>query len=180
LANNQELEERYYGISLAFPRLIANNDGWQHMSGGFSYFDEDNMAEISLPWLYSKENWTSMYNKNIGKSSLRVVTIDLEYKRFLREFGALYLSGFTRFANLRGKDEKSFQYKTINKLGIGIGFGYRYFYTNYHLYWGVGLKVGRYLTGNNREFVSENMSVVTMDDQRFIIDIEVLKLGYYF
>jgi hypothetical protein len=176
-ADEQVLEGKKYGIELGLPRLLTINDEWQSFSGSFSYFDHENQVEYAISWLYSNEKGSNYY---IYSDDIRVINVDLHYRKFIREMGALYFSGFARVTNIDGKLSHESGYANVTKLGAGVGIGYRYFSTTSPFYWGAGIIFGRYLLGDNDMFVDTISGISFIDDSPWIVDVELLKFGYAF
>jgi len=175
-ADTQVLEGKNYGVELGLPRLLTINDEWQSFSGTFSYFDHENQVEYAVPWLYSNEKVSDESNYN----DTRVINVDLHYRKFLREMGSLYFSGFARVTNIDGKLLREPGYAKVTKLGAGVGLGYRYFSTSSPFYWGAGIIFGRYILGDNDMFEDTITGISFMDDAPWIVDVELLKFGYAF
>jgi hypothetical protein len=177
-ADTLVLNGKKYGFELGLPRLLTISDEWQSFSGGFSYFNHQDQMEYAFPWLYSKEDTSINY---LGKKdALKVITLDMHYRKFIEEMGGFYYSGFTRYAYIDGKLANEKGYAKVSKLGVGLGVGYRYFSRNSPFYWGVGMIFGRYVLGDNDMFAKSFMSLTSIDDSPWIVDVELLKFGYAF
>ena len=61
-----------------------------------------------------------------------------------------------------------------SKAGIYIGIGYRYF-SQSGWYWGTNILVGRFFSNDDRDIID-----VGTDEEKFILDAELLKIGYAF
>lgn len=181
---NDPLQGRKYGVELNLFRVLAMQDADHSISGTLSYFSHGLNAEIALPFFYRSDS-DKRYVEQEGRFTL--ITIDAHYRRFLGDtMNGFYISGFGRFARLRGKsgedylwlfdDTTPLPYATENKFGIGVGIGYRIF-SKSGFYWGTSLSVGRYISGENDKFADVG---VEGDDTQMILDIELLKFGYAF
>jgi hypothetical protein len=175
-SKNEPLVNKKFGIEFNFFRLLTMEKS-VNLSGGFSLFSADRRGELAFPVYYSNPE---------DSKDLKEWTIDCHYRFFLGNTqNGFYLSGFVRYASLRGYlgDNKLFQtgkvYKksSENKIGIGVGLGYRIF--SYRgLYWGTSLSFGRYIVGENNKFYGHFLSYD--DDEKYIIDWEFLKFGWAF
>ena len=102
-----------------------------------------------------------------------------------------YLSAGLRYAYVAGEEGKEYSKRENreeaiaagtrtgkqiiqSKFGIYIGIGYRYF-SESGWYWGTNIIVGRFFSDDNRHIID-----VMMDDLKFILDVELLKIGYAF
>ncbi|MFH1008004.1 MAG: hypothetical protein V1800_10975 [Candidatus Latescibacterota bacterium] len=172
------LTNKDMGIELNFVRLL-----WMeravNLSGGFSLFGVTREAEIAFPIYYSSPE---------DPKDLKELTIDCHYRNFLGNTqNGFYLSGFVRYAHLKGylgnddlylSDDELIDAKSSeNKIGIGVGMGYRKF-SYKGLYWGTSLSLGRYFIGRNDQFYGSFLSYD--DDSKIIVDFEFLKFGWAF
>ena len=185
------LAGKKFGIEINFIRLIlfgSSVEVYNHsLSGGFSHFDIDRNAEIAFPIFYSNTSssdedcfWDAEY--------IRQFTLDCHYRYFLGNTQkGFYISGFIRYANLRGYLGSGWDYgygyenepvkETENKLGIGVGIGFRIFsYKGF--YWGTSFNIGRYLIGENNKFYSDYSGYD--NDNEIILNFELLKFGWAF
>ncbi len=139
----------------------GGKSGEQFMSGTVSFFDHENSVEIALPLHYLA----------LG-DNYKQYSVDFHYRKYTNgQIDGLYLSGFARLAKLQS------DYKKQAKFGVGVGIGAKIFFDN-GFYWGGSINIGRYLTSKNNQFVHN--SFVFTDDPPFILDIELLKVGYTF
>ncbi len=141
------------------------------ISGAFSLFAIDRHAEIAFPFLLAIGS-----NENIP---LRVLNVDATYRRFLGEYqGGLYLSGGVRYGFASGVeliDRRPTGKKTEHtKFGAYAGIGYRYF-TQSGLYWGTNIVIGRFFGD-----FSYRSGEADLDDGPFLLDCELLKIGFAF
>ena len=179
-ADSQPLQGREFGVEFNFPRLLTYSDSWKTASGTFSYFDHINKVEYAMPWTIQKHSNDSYDSYPHIEKSLDINTLDLHYRKFLgEELNGFYLSGFTRLAHLDGKMRYEDAYQKTTKLGLGAGLGYRLFPNKQRFYWGAGLIVGRYISGDN-DVYEQSVDWLGFDDMPLIIDVEFLKFGYAF
>jgi len=184
---NKPLQDKKYGIEINILRLLfynSKNNIFNHtFSGGFSLFDIDRHAEIAFPVYYS--NPRNIWDDEYDEHNLRQFTLDCHYRRFLGNTqNGFYISGFIRYANLRGYEGEWYYWEddnpkksTENKLGVGIGIGYRKFsYKGF--YWGTSLNLGRYFIGENDKFQGE--FGLYDNDSEMIYSFELLKFGWAF
>ncbi len=174
-ADSLPLQGKKYGVEFNIPRLLTYSESWKSTSGTFSYFNQEDHVEIALPW------HAAFYTdrvEEVDEEHYDVYNLDIHYRKFLGEaMDGFYLSGFARLSYLNGLLEYEDRYKKTTKLGLGVGLGYRVFPKTQRYYWGVGLVVGRYITGENEIYREVGFSI---EDAPFIIDIEFLKFGYAF
>lgn len=174
-ADSPRLKGKQYGVEFNIPRLLTYSDSWKSMSGTLSYFNHKDHLEIALPWHLAFYTDSSI---NSEEEHYDVYNLDIHYRKFLGEaMNGFYLSGFTRLSYLNGILEDEDRYKKTTKLGLGVGLGYRIFPKNKRYYWGVGLIVGRYISGENEIYREVGFAI---EDAPFILDIEFLKFGYAF
>ncbi len=175
---NEPLSNKRYGVEFNIFRLLMIEESVS-LSGGFSLFGVNRQAEIAFPIFYSSPE---------DPKDLKELTIDCHFRYFLGNTqNGFYLSGFTRYAYLRGylgddglhffDDETVDTRSCENKIGIGVGVGYRKF-SYKGLYWGVSLNFGRYIIGKNDKFYGSFLS--NDDDSKTIMDFEFLKFGFAF
>ena len=174
-AKSLPLEGRKYGVEFNIPRLLTYSESWKSASGTFSYFNQKDHVEIALPWHIA---FYTDREGEVDEEHYDVYNVDIHYRKFLgTEMDGFYLSGFTRLSYLNGLLEYEDRYKKTTKLGIGVGLGYRVLPKTQRYYWGVGLIVGRYITGENEIYREVGFGI---EDAPFIIDVEFLKFGYAF
>jgi len=173
----EPLANKKYGIEFSPIRLLWGWTGegigrYTHLSGGFSLFAVDRHAEVAFPILCVLG---TTYNV-----PFRFLNIDATYRRFLGDQqGGFYLSGGLRYAYASGEELISYDVPAGNeivqsKFGLYVGIGYRYFHHS-GFYWGCNLVVGRYLGDDSRLVGDADIS-----DEIFLIDSELLKIGYAF
>ncbi|MFA6015760.1 MAG: hypothetical protein WC742_11905 [Gallionellaceae bacterium] len=176
---NDPAKGKNFGVELNLVRLLLADKNFTEISGTVSYFNHQAKAEIAFPFFYSEDKGAT------GVETFKVSTLDVHYRQYLGEtLNGFYLSGFARYAKLEGVTGENLYFITINngpvktedKFGVGFGMGYRVF-SKMGLYWGSSLSLGRYLVGNNDMFAYDS---VFYDDNRVIMDIELLKFGYAF
>jgi len=186
---DQPLQDKKYGVEFNFFRLLffgSDTNMLNHtLSGTFSLFYPKKKIEIAFPFFYSDpvNKWDAEYIDD--KNSLRQITLDCHYRKFLgNSLNKFYISGFVRYANLKGYEGSWFDDKdsepvvsTENKIGIGIGVGYRIFsYSGF--YWGTSISLGRYIIGENGKFYGDFFWYD--NDNEIIFNFEFLKFGYAF
>lgn len=175
--------ENSFGIEFNPFRLLVSNDEWQSSSGTISYFDNEHGVEIAMPIYYSKEkNNYYYYYDTPYKESETVVNIGLHYRKYFsgNRIQGGYLGAFGRYTYLDGKVDYTTQYATVEKFGVGGEIGYRVkdiFDTPF--YWGVSLSIGGYLGSDNDIFNTSGLAL-GIDDNKYIVDMELLKVGYEF
>lgn len=174
------LADKTFGIEFNPVRLLL---GWTtseignytHLSGGVSLFAIDRHAEIAIPFLYVFGT-----SNNIP---LKILNIDATYRRFMSgQQNGLYLSTGLRYAYVEGEESVSAGGHWIpsgkqivqSKAGIYVGIGYRYF-SQSGWYGGTNILVGRFFSNDGRPIVD-----VKTDYLKFILDFELLKIGYAF
>jgi hypothetical protein len=173
---NEPLADKKYGFEFNVFRLLLMNKAVS-LSGSFSFFDISRSAEIAFPFYYQDPK---------DSYDLTEFTLDCHYRYFLGNTqNGFYLSAFVRYAHLRGmlgvnnlfENQQDNPRGTENKLGLGFGLGYRIFsYKGF--YWGISLSIGRYFIGENDKFQGSFLSLD--DDEKQILDMELLKFGYAF
>ncbi len=173
---NEPLANKKFGVELNFFRLLILDDATS-FSGTFSLFNVNRNAEIAFPVYYGKPN---------NSKDLRSLTIDCHFRYFLGNTqNGFYISGFARYAHLNGYlgDNSLFQSGSVNipgsedKIGIGFGLGCRIFsYKGF--YWGFSASFGRYIIGENNKFYGSFLALD--DDEKYILDFELLKFGWAF
>ena len=174
-AESLPLEGREFGVEFNIPRLLTYSESWKSVSGTFSYFNHEDKVEIALPW--SMAFFTDREGL-ADEEHFDVSNLDIHYRKFLgEEMNGFYLSGFARASYLNGLLENEDKYDKTMKLGVGVGLGYRVFPSTQRHYWGVGLIVGRYITGENELYREVGLGI---EDMPIIVDIEFLKFGYAF
>jgi len=174
-AESLPLEGRKFGVEFNIPRLLTYSDSWQSASGTFSYFDHEDSVEVAFPWLVSNQKSSGYYGSD---RHFDVINMDIHYRKFLGDkMDGFYLSGFGRVSHLNGLLDDEDRYKKTVKFGLGVGLGYRLFPISQRYYWGIGLIVGRYVSGENEIYQDVDFS---LEDSPIIVDIEFLKFGYAF
>ena len=169
------LQGKKFGVEFNIPRLLTYSDSWKSLSGTFSYFQPQERVEIAFPWIVSL--YTDRINE-MDEAHFDVHSLDVHYRQFLgEEMDGFYLSGFVRAAYLNGLLDDEDHYKKTMKFGLGVGLGYRFFSRSQPYYWGIGLIVGRYITGENDIYREVGLGI---EDTPLIIDVEFLKFGYAF
>ena len=169
------LEGKKYGIEFnpaSFLLSTISDEGFI-LTGNFSLFSISKSAEIAFPMYFKK-----------GDEDLAVFHIDSHYRNFLgKHRNGFYISTGLRFTLLKGREGKSFlgytwdeadDITSISKVGLIFGIGYRIFGRN-GLYWGTSLFCGRYFTDNETRIIGAGAA-----DDKFIIDMELLKIGRLF
>lgn len=190
----QPLGNRTQGFEFNFFRLLTLGEDDKSLSGTYSFFNTENNTEIALPFMYSSSLHQSLWDYELLdiNEKLTSYTLDAHYRKYLgHRLDGFYLSAFTRAAYLSGikGDESNYSYSSLNtanykkgsefKLGIGFGIGYRIISQSGY-YWGSSLSVGKYLIGDSDVFVDSEGISSTLDDEEFIVDIELLKFGFAF
>ena len=173
-------KENSWGIEFNPFRLLTHEDGWRSYSGGFSYFDYQKGVEIAVPWLYGKDRYEEYYDYAIYDELL--INVDIQYRIYPdREIGGFFWGGFARYAYLEGEALDRPSIAKQHKFGLGGIIGYRVvqFYEETPLYLGVSLSLGSYLNQENDIFANNNFAF-SMDDRKFFMDIELLKIGIEF
>jgi hypothetical protein len=177
---DEPLANKTFGIEFNPARLLL---GWTtkeignytHLSGGVSFFAIDHRAEIAIPFLYQFGA--------VDDIPYKILNIDAAYRRFIgdRQNGFHYSAGL-RYAYVEGEEGKDSdvagsrtgRHIIQRKAGIYVGIGYRYF-SHSGWYGGANILVGRFFSDDSRGIVD-----VKMDDLKFILDVELLKIGYTF
>jgi hypothetical protein len=185
------LANKTFGIEFNPIRLLL---GWTtdaigeynytHLSGGVSLFAVDRHAEIAFPFLLVFGTFENI--------PYRILNIDATYRRFTSASQkGFYFSAGLRYAYVSGEEGKEYSIKenreeaiaagtrtgkqiVQSKAGIYIGIGYRYF-SESGWYWGTNILVGYFFPKADRHIID-----VKMDDLKFILDGEILKIGYAF
>lgn len=192
----QPLGDRTQGFEFNFFRLLTLSAEEKTLSGTYSFFNTENNTEIALPFMLNSAEYSGYYGYDVVDSNknLTSFTIDAHYRKYLgHRLDGFYLSAFARATylnGLKGDDEvshyysESYSYTPLKtgsevKLGIGFGIGYRII-SDSGYYWGTSLSVGRYLVGDSDVFYDAHGISANLDDEEFIIDIELLKFGFAF
>jgi hypothetical protein len=169
-----------WGVEFNPFRVLILGSDWQSFSGTVNYFDNENGIEIAMPIVYSKE--TNSYGFNSYNDKEVALNIDLHYRKYFsgsRTDGA-YLGAFGRYTYLDGKVWDSGKYATVEKFGLGGEVGYRVKNIfNTPFYWGTSLSLGGYIGSDNDIFNSSEINL-GIDDNKLILDVELLKVGYEF
>lgn len=169
-----------WGVEFNPFRVLVLGSDWQSFSGTISHFDNENGIEIAMPILYSKEkntHYTDGY-----EDTETALNIDLHYRKYFsgNRIEGGYLGAFGRYTYLDGKVWDRGQYATVEKFGLGGEIGYRVKdIFNTPFYWGASLSLGGYIGSNNDIFNSSGFSF-GINDNKMIIDVELLKVGYEF
>lgn len=149
--------------------LLASVNDHTVLSGGVSFFQVNPKAELAFPLYYHSFSEDGLQNS--------IFTLDTHYRYFLGEHReGFYLSVGGRYAHLTGEDSennKVVQTK-VNKFGVMFGIGYRV-YSKSGFYWGTSLSVGRYFSGQE-----DQLEKLGLDATKYLLDIELLKIGYAF
>jgi len=169
-----------FGVELNPFRLLLLGSEWQSYTGTISHFDNETGIEIAVPIFYSKDK-NNNYNEAY-KDTETLLTIDLDYRKYFsqaRTEGG-FLGLFGRYAYLDARVSSQGRYATVQKVGIGGEVGYRVKNIfNTPFYWGTSFKIGAYIGGDNDIFENSTFSLA-LDDNKLILDIELLKVGYEF
>jgi len=168
------------GLELNPFRFLISNEEWQSLSGTLAYFNNENGTEIAMPFYYSREK-DNFYDENYEEVET-VVNIGLHYRKYFsgNQTNGAYLGAFGRYTYLDGKVWDKPLYATVHKFGIGAEVGVRVkriFDTPF--YWGASLALGGHLSSDNDIFEGSGIAL-GMDDNKMIIDAELLKVGYEF
>ena len=144
---------------------------------GVSYFDKSQKSEISaFVMSYSDDIYEESYEKNKEQSELH---LSLHYRKFFKDrVGGYYYGGFARYSKLEGKLKNEHNRATQSKFGIGGEIGYTSFnLLDYPgLYWGSGLGLGMYVSGEHEIFEKDDM----LGDVRGVFHLDIIRLGYVF
>jgi len=181
-----------WGVEINPLRLLISAGGsdWNSFSGTLSHFNNETGVEIAMPILYSKDI-TTRYNyigldatDDLEEKSV-ALDIDIHYRQYFsknRTKGA-YIGAFGRYTYLDGKAIKDGKYATVEKFGVGaeIGFKIKNIFST-PFYWGSSFSLGTYIGNDNDIFQTSDMSVgaFDIDDNKYIVDLELLKVGYEF
>ena len=192
----QPLGDRTEGFEFNFFRLLTLGEDETSLSGTYSFFNTENNTEIALPFMFSSADHTSYYGYDVidNNEKLTSFTIDAHYRKYLgHRLDGFYISAFVRAAYLNGVKGESDGYSSHSqqegfthynkgselKLGLGFGIGYRII-SDSGYYWGASLSLGKYLVGESDIFLDAEGMSATLDDEEFIIDVELLKFGFAF
>lgn len=159
------LEDRHFGLEFNPALLLVgfgNND--LYLSGGFSLFNIAPQAELAFP-VYFRENTSA---------STTLLTVDAQYRLFFTKHRGFFASAGLRFARLTGKAENSYNEIAVNKLGAAFGIGYRYF-SRLGIFWGTNIIMGTYFSDDHNK-----LDKFFFDEGKFLLDFELLKIGYAF
>ena len=164
-------KNKKFGIEIN-PGLLL----FRTISGGVQFFSTDRTAEISIPIYY--------YNKSVGEKSNNyslfsgreiksVIDLDFQYRKFLNNVQNGSWAGLGIKYTRIELDSENYYFDDLsnirNYFGVVFSVGYRA-YSQKGFYYGISFTTGRYFP-----FVT--------DDKRtgdFILDLELLKLGYAF
>jgi hypothetical protein len=186
---NDPLAGKRFGVEVNPFRLLLWGEG-ASFSGGVSLFNVSRSAELAFPFLYARSETEDFAGGGYSNIDFTEITQDVHYRYFLGNTqNGFYLSSFARFAFLTGIEgptmsdyvysatPEPMKRSSEGKLGIGFGLGYRIF--SYRgLYWGCSASFGRYLIGDNDRFRPGAFGLD--DDEKFIFDLEFLKVGWAF
>jgi len=193
----QPLGARTQGFEFNYFRLLTLGSEEKTLSGTYSFFNTQNNTEIAIPFMLSSAEHSSYYGYDISNNNkdLTSFTIDVHYRKYLgHRLDGFYLSAFARTAYLNGlkRSNESYYYSSSEpysftpkhtgsevKFGVGFGIGYRII-SDSGYYWGTSLSVGRYLVGDSQVFDDAEGISANLDDEEFIINIELLKFGFAF
>lgn len=192
----QPLGERTQGFEFNYFRLLTLGSAEKTLSGTYSFFNTKNNTEIAIPFMLSSAEHSSYYGYDIvdNNKNLTSFTIDAHYRKYLgHRLDGFYLSAFARAAYLNGLKggNPSYYYSSEPynftqphtssevKFGIGFGIGYRII-SDSGYYWGTSLSLGKYLVGDSNIFDDAEGISANLDDEEFIITIELLKFGFAF
>ena len=186
IVKNNPLADKKWGIEINLIRLLFIHTGQDEFaytfSGGVSLFNINRQVELAFPIFYSHGK-RKVENEYV--ESLRQFTLDCHYRKFLgKTQNGFYVSGFTRYANIRGTKEDDWynyeepKHSIENKIGIGFGIGYRIF-SEIGIYWGISISIGKYIIGENDIFDNDELFLFD-NDIDMIYNLELLKFGWAF
>lgn len=171
-----------WGVEVNPFRLLISDSDWQSFTGTISHFDNETGVEIAIPVFYSKEKHNYYYEENEDTDT--VFDIDLHYRKYFtgnRTHGA-YVGAFGRYTYIDGKVRYEGKYATVKKFGLAgeIGFKVKDIFDT-PFYWGASLSLGGYI-GNDNDIFNASKSIFGLadDDNKMILDLELLKVGYEF
>lgn len=172
--DNNPFKDKRFGIEINLVTLLIMKDELREFSGTFSLFYPKNNIEVAFPFL--------TYSETYDGDKINQTMIDMHIRKFIEDtMNGYYIGAFTRAEYLQGTLKHDDLYygepKNIgseSKLGVGFSIGYREFLKS-GFYWGMSFSLGRFLIGENDLF-----AIVLLDDSDFIVDIELLKVGYAF
>ncbi|HHD82470.1 MAG TPA: hypothetical protein ENK82_08080 [Campylobacterales bacterium] len=176
-------EKSTWGVEVNPFRLFILTNDWQSFSGTISHFDNENGVEIAMPIFYSEEK-NNYYNGSINayEDTETVLNIDLDYRKYFsgNQTEGAYLGAFGRYTYLDARVWDRPKYATVQKFGVGgeIGVKMKNIF-NSPFYWGASLKIGGYIGSDNDVFNSSGFAL-GLDDNKLIVDAELLKVGYEF
>lgn len=158
-----DTNQQQYGFEFNPVSLLASDSEATHVSLGFSIFQPEQSAEINFPVEYKKF-------KDSGEE-FDVLNFGTQYRKFFdKGTEGFYFSATGRVSRLNSD---------ATKLGLGLGLGYRHIFPS-GLYWGYGFTVGRYI-GNNDAYDYDHLSTIeTIEDDEYMLDVEVFKIGMKF
>lgn len=180
--NQKVRQENRFGVELNPIRLVLlNNNGLTSLSGGFSYFNYKEGIEIAIPWVYTADKFDD-YGA-MGKDEVeKAFNLDLQYRVYNNgKIGGAFIGGLARYTYLQAPRKDFAVFDTQDKFGLGAIIGIRKMnlFDTIPLYWGMSLSAGAYLNAENDIF-RDSLFEIDFDDNRFFLDIELLKLGYEF
>jgi hypothetical protein len=161
---------------------ILGSNSEKVFSGVVSRFDNDNATEMALSLVYAKEysSYNNYYQTN--NQMTKTINIALHYRQFIKDqTKGFYYGGFGSYTSLDGKVKDDIHLATVTKVGIGAEIGFRLMkpYTDWSIYWGPALRIGRYFGSNNDVFEGSTLGMSMYDSQLFF-DVDFLRIGYRF
>lgn len=175
------LAKESFGVAVNPIRLLISNSDWRSYSGTLSYFNDNTGTEISIPIFYEKDKKRYYYRRKYSDST-ETLNVDLRYRKYMdsKLTEGFYVGAFGRYTYLDGKSKNSMDYVTVKKFGVGVDIGVKKKHLwNTPLYWGASLSVGGYM-GNSDDKLAEYLYGLGFDDDKLILEIELLKVGYEF
>ncbi|MCI0708390.1 MAG: hypothetical protein L0Y80_13000 [Ignavibacteriae bacterium] len=179
------LANKTMGIELNLARLLASSaDNDFTLAGTFSLFAVTRRGEIAFPFFYQKSTSTVQngFDNTEYKFPLTLVNFDATYRHFLGKYqDGFYFSTGVRYTYIKGVEGTDFFFfssgseveSSMHRFGAYFGAGYRYF-SESGFYWGISVIYGRYF-GDWKGYHD-----VLFDDQKVLIDMELLKFGFAF
>jgi len=172
-----------FGISINPVRIGISDSEYETYSGTFSYFNHENNTEIAIPWIYERDTylWDDITSY---KTPDTLLNIDLQYKQYIdkeRSAEGMFYGAFARYSYLHGDSNRKFIIAEQHKFGLGVLAGFQittFSIAGIDLYWGSTLSVGFYLNKDANIFDSDVS--LYWEDHRYILDLELLKIGITF